>query len=505
MSLWNSTCLLPTNASINVEGLYNEYYFDTGCSDTTTDQLLESTFTFATTKNVLTTDQEIYLNVSFRTKYDGINERKQLNLVVVLDVSGSMSEHFSSPSTNGLESIKNQDLSSLTKIDVAKQVVKQLINNLKSNEQFGLVLFNSSANLLQPLRKVTGLNMNELYEYVDQIRADGGTNMECGMKMAVQMFSDMLSEYEIIGDEHHLNHILFLTDAQPNLGGGKESLIDSAVQASKLNIFVTYVGVGLDFNSELVYQLTKTRGSNYYSVHSNEQFRKVLNDDFNYIINPIAFDIMVLIESEKYEIEKVYGIPKTGMTNEYFTFASFSPSSLDNESIRGCILVKLKEKIISNLNPSSMLKLTTKFDDIDDKRHQSTIEVDLNERLSRILSSTDDTDLVVLSTDDENKYENTGIRKAILLAQYVSFITNVLTNIQQETNTFYDDLGKPSKRTTSQHSDDGNQAKLKISKIMKHDLIQFRKHFLREIDAIGDKNLEHELDILDKFRYAEEI
>ncbi|CAF1420846.1 unnamed protein product [Didymodactylos carnosus] len=371
------------------------------------------------------------------TKYDGINERKQLNLVVVLDVSGSMSEHFSSPSTNGLESTKTQDLSSLRKIDVAKQVVKQLINNLKPNEQFGLVLFNSSANLLQPLCK----------QMVGQI-------WSVAWKWLFKCF--LIREHEIIGDEHHLNRILFLTDAQPNVGGGKESLIDSAVQASKLNIFVTYVGVGLDFNSELVYQLTKTRGSNYYSVHSNEQFRKVLNDDFNYIINPIAFNIMVLIESEKYEIEKVY--------------------------------VKLKEKIISNLNPASMLKLTTKFDDINDKRQQSTIEIDLNERLSRLLSSTNDKDLVVLSTDGENKYENTGIRKAILLAQYVSLITN----IQQETSTFYDDLRKPNKRTTSQHFDDGNQSKLKISKTMKYDLIQFRKHFLREIDDIGDTNLKHE-------------
>jgi len=34
--------------------------------------------------------------------------------------------------------------------------------------------------------------------------------------------------------------------------------------------------VGLDFNVELVDQLTKTKGTNYFSVHSSEQFKKIL-------------------------------------------------------------------------------------------------------------------------------------------------------------------------------------------------------------------------------------
>ncbi len=41
--------------------------------------------------------------------------------------------------------------------------------------------------------------------------------------------------------------------------------------------------------------------------------------------------------------------------------------------------------------------------------------------------------------------------------------------------------------------------------IMKNDLLKFRMHFIDEIKSLGDKQLVHELDILDEFRDADEI
>jgi hypothetical protein len=40
---------------------------------------------------------------------------------------------------------------------------------------------------------------------------------------------------------------------------------------------------------------------------------------------------------------------------------------------------------------------------------------------------------------------------------------------------------------------------------MKNDLLKFRTYFIEEMKSIDDKQLTHELDILDQLRYAEEI
>jgi hypothetical protein len=40
---------------------------------------------------------------------------------------------------------------------------------------------------------------------------------------------------------------------------------------------------------------------------------------------------------------------------------------------------------------------------------------------------------------------------------------------------------------------------------MKNDLLKFRTYFIKEMNSIQDKQLTRELDVLDQFRYAEEI
>jgi Ca-activated chloride channel family protein len=112
------------------------------------------------------------------------------------------------------------------------------------------------------------------------------------------MLTDMLAEDE--ESRKNTNRILFLTDALPNVGGSEKCLIDLSKRAAESSsIYITYIGVGLNFNSDLIYELTKIRASNYFSVHSKESFRRILPTDFNYIVTPIAFNIQINMKSKK--------------------------------------------------------------------------------------------------------------------------------------------------------------------------------------------------------------
>ena len=63
-------------------------------------------------------------------------------------------------------------------------------------------------------------------------------------------------------------------------------------------------GLGINFNQELIGEITKVRGANYFSVNSKEQFEKILLEDFNYIVTPLLFDANLIFESDDVKIDK---------------------------------------------------------------------------------------------------------------------------------------------------------------------------------------------------------
>ncbi len=457
---------LPNESAINTEGLLNEYYFDTSFQ---TDQLIRAKCAASQVVNIYTNKEETYLSIALHSSDDGKNHRQPLNLVLVLDVSGSMGEYFhvNSSSTEN-STARNQGEN---KIDIAKQILRELVKNMDGEqERLGIVLFNHNATLLQPIRLVKTIDRHVLNDRIDQIRADGSTNMEAGMTMAISMLTDMLAEDS--DSRKNNSRILFLTDALPNVGGSEKCLLELAKRAAeRSSIYVTYIGVGLNFNSDLVYELTKIRASNYFSVHSKEGFRRILLTDFNYIVTPLAFNVRIFIESNKYEIEKVFGIPEnesTSNSNQVFTIDTYSASAVDQANrIKGSMfIIKLKEKhSVQDYSSDNQFKVTIKYEKaIDGKQESLPSEIVLIHGYNDHLS----------------------IRKAILLVQYSLLIRAIIRDVNEHTNLSFD----------------GNQ--LKISRMMKSDLLKFRAYFLEEMKSIGDEQLTRELDILDQFRYAEE-
>jgi hypothetical protein len=45
-----------------------------------------------------------------------------------------------------------------------------------------------------------------------------------------------------------------------------------------MQLFTTFIGVGVDFNSELIEEIVKVRGANYFAVHSVPEFKARMNE-----------------------------------------------------------------------------------------------------------------------------------------------------------------------------------------------------------------------------------
>lgn len=476
---------LPTPTDITYEGLFYDYFFDTGEQETC-QKLFCPTYSYATTRDPLSEKEEHYLSVGLNS---GIKEedfqRKKLNLVIVLDISGSMSSSFNRyyyDRFGNKQSLEETEEYGKTKIQTATESVVALLNNLKEEDRFGMVLFSNNAHLAKPLTLVDDMNMQNMKDSILEIQAGGGTQMSAGMTMGTELFDDFM----YINHTEYENRIIFLTDAMPNIGETSEGgLLDMTKKNAENKIYTTFIGIGVDFNTELTEYITKIRGANYYSVHSAKQFRQRMDDEFEYMVTPLVFNLELKIEAEGYELEKVYGSPEADeATGQIMKVNTLFPSKKkEGETKGGLILLKLKKK-----TPDAKIKLTATYENREG-------EVD-----------SDETN-VKLKEEKPDYFENTGIRKGILLTRYADLMKNWVTDEREsheqkkplEPSVNYEEgiiLPKPAEPPLGKW--ERQSIPLRVSEHYKEIFREFSTYFEKEMNAIGDDTLNKELEIINK-------
>ena len=250
---------LPLPTDVTYEGLFYDYYFDTGQREECR-KLFCPSYSYAITRDPFSEKAEYYLSVGLNSGMKESDfERKKLNLVIVLDVSGSMNNPFDTYYYDqfGKQVRVTGEDASKDKIEIAIESVVALLDHLNDDDYFGMVLFNNNARLAKPLNRVGNTDMKAIKDHILEISARGGTNLDSGMRMATDMYDELTdvdpSEYE--------NRIIFLTDAMPNLGDTSErGLLGMTKKNARNKLYATFIGIGVDFNTGLIEYITKIRG-----------------------------------------------------------------------------------------------------------------------------------------------------------------------------------------------------------------------------------------------------
>ena len=318
---------LPLPTDVSYEGLFYDYYFDTGAQEPA-DKLFSPSYSYAVTQDPLSHQTEYYLSVGLNS---GIRQedfqRKTLNLVIVLDSSGSMGEYYDQyyyDQYGNQQDTYAGEGTTLNKIDSAKKAIVSILGQLKDNDRFSIVQFNSRADLVQPMRLVSDTNMKRVKDDVMNINAGGSTDLSAGFYLAVDQFRNLADtdsyEYE--------NRIIVLTDAQPNAGDFSGSGLSNIITWNADNrIYTTFIGVGVDFNTELIDMITKVKGANYYSIRSPKEFRERVDDEFDYMVTPMVFNVNLTFESSSWKIDTVFGCPEADLaTGGLMTINTLFPS-----------------------------------------------------------------------------------------------------------------------------------------------------------------------------------
>merc|ERR1712110_303841 len=187
-----------------------------------------------------------------------------------------------------------------SKMQLANEAVVSLLSKLQADDRVGIVLFNNDAHVLLPLTTVSELDLPSISAQQLAVRASGGTSMEAGFRAASGL---LRPEADGLSGEKE-NRIIFLTDDMPNIGAvDGDDMLSMVRHAAEQGIYTSLLGVGLDFNADVVEAMSKAKGAWHGSVKTSKAFRKRLDDEFDYMVTPLVFNLRLHLSSDAYIID----------------------------------------------------------------------------------------------------------------------------------------------------------------------------------------------------------
>lgn len=183
------------------------------------------------------------------------------DLTVVLDVSGSMSGE---------------------KIEQARQALHQLLATLAPEDRFRLIAFSNAVRVQSTdWRRARGSSLDRARAWIDDLEADGGTNIGAALEEAFRLESP----------RGRLPVVLFLTDGLPSVGEQSPERLADMAQAGAGRARVFAFGVGPDVNTLLLDRLSEAgRGDTDY-VQPGESVERVLSLLAAKIRHPVLTDL----------------------------------------------------------------------------------------------------------------------------------------------------------------------------------------------------------------------
>lgn len=192
------------------------------------------------------------------------------DIVFVFDVSGSMSGD---------------------KIEQAKQALKYCLDNLNPDDRFNVISFSTGVSSFKDQIVSAGKkNVKAAQEFVDELKARGGTNIE-------EALHDGLGQLD---DTGRPSMMLFLTDGLPTVGEDDElALIKQANQQNDGQARIFAFGVGDDVNTVLLDRLSDENGGTRTYVKPHENLEVAVSNLYGKIASPVLGDLRLTIDKVK--------------------------------------------------------------------------------------------------------------------------------------------------------------------------------------------------------------
>jgi Ca-activated chloride channel family protein len=161
------------------------------------------------------------------------------------------------------------------------------VDRLAPNDIFSLVIFSDRAQVLVPAQKVE--DKEALKEKIQGIEAGGSTALYAGVKMGADQLGEFLSS-------KYINRVILLSDGLANVGpSSTRELRRLGSDLSERGMSVTTIGVGDDYNEDLMAALAEASDANYYYVKDTEKLPEIFAKELGELLAVAARDVRIEI------------------------------------------------------------------------------------------------------------------------------------------------------------------------------------------------------------------
>lgn len=193
--------------------------------------------------------------------------RPPVNLCIVLDRSGSMSGE---------------------KIEKAKEAAIEALRRLSDGDLFSLVVYDHNVSTIIPAQSAR--NTEWIESRIKSISPGGNTALFGGVSQGASEIRKNL-------ESRYVHRIILLSDGLANEGPSTpEDLGRLGAALIKEGISVTTIGVGTDYNEDLMTRLSQNSDGNSYFVESSRDLPRIFTAELGDVLNVVAKQVNVYID-----------------------------------------------------------------------------------------------------------------------------------------------------------------------------------------------------------------
>lgn len=270
-------------------------------------------------------------------------QRKDLNLTLVIDVSGSMKED--------------------DKLEIVKDSLNVLVNELDRADTVAIVAYTDEAWVA--LEPIDGGATNDIMDVIRDLRPLRSTNAEAGLELGYDQADAMY-------DRDAQNRVVLLSDGVANVGRtGPEGILARIDEETRRGIDLVTIGVGIsNYNDTLLEQLADQGDGFYAYVDTQDEAERLFQDELTSTLETVARDVKVQVW---FDPDLVYEYRLLGFENRDIDDRDFRDDSVDAGEVgAGHTVVALYEVELDSdaysRNADPFAEVTLRWEDADSGR-----------------------------------------------------------------------------------------------------------------------------------------
>ncbi len=216
-----------------------------------------------------------------------------MNLVFLLDVSGSMSN--------------------VNKLPLLKKSYKLLVDKMRPQDRIAIVVYAGAAGLVLP--STPGSDKKTILNALNNLEAGGSTAGGAGIKLAYQIAVDNFQD-------NGVNRVILATDGDFNVGASSNGEMKRLIESKRdQGVYLTVLGFGMgNYKDSRMETIADNGNGNYFYIDNIKESNKVLVDELGSTLYTIAKDVKLQVEfnPQKVQAYRLIGYANRRLKNEDF-------------------------------------------------------------------------------------------------------------------------------------------------------------------------------------------